>query len=322
MSNIAHYSVFYVVSRCGHCPTRYTDRASSTLITPGTTKMDKLFKAFNTAAETLRAPVELGALYAWWPWINAQTPASPVAGKPVLILPGLSSGDQIMAPLRRCLDAKGYKSYGWAGGINIGHNDKTAAHLVARLHEVYAAGGNQKVVIIGHSLGGLFARELARDFPDMVESIITLGAPFGMKDTDTPEMLKRVYQFINPTGDLSELSDADLHARRLTPPPGIPATSIYSKADGIVPWRACLNPKTPLTENIAVPTSHVGMPYHPLTVAAVLDRLATPPAAWRPFAAAKYSPLYAWTQAAHSDDLPQNPQWTPGKDSRPIFKKK
>lgn len=283
--------------------------------------MDKLLKAFNAAAETVRGPVELAALYAWWPWLNTHTPISPQPAKPVLVLPGLSSGDQVMAPLRRCLDAKGYKSYGWDGGINIGFNERSAEHLVARLHEVYAASGGQKVVLIGHSLGGLFARELARDFPDMVESIITLGAPFGMKDNDTPEILKRVYQLMNPTGDITELSDEDLQKRRLTPPPGIPATSIYSRADGIVPWRACLNPATPLTENIAVPASHIGMPYHPLTIAAILDRLAVSPQNWAPFTPAKYSSLYAWTQAAHNDDVPQNPDWKSGPASRPVFKK-
>jgi pimeloyl-ACP methyl ester carboxylesterase len=284
--------------------------------------LDRLTKAFNATSEILRGPAELAALYGWTPWLIAQTPDSPRPGKPVLILPGLSGSDHIMAPLLRLLAAKGYDAHGWDGGINRGFNAATAEHLVNRLRAVHAAGGGQKVVLIGHSLGGLFARELARDFPDMIESVVTLGSPFGMRQEDMPPLLEQAYKFLNPEGDPTELTDTDLQRRRLTPPPGVPMTSIYSKADGLVPWRACLNPPAPLAENIAVPASHLGMPYHPLAVAAILDRLAADPAAWAKFKPARYSPLYSLTDRAHANDLPADPEWKPGRQSRDIFNKK
>ena len=279
----------------------------------------KLMKAFNSAAEAFRGPAELSAMYACWPWINANTPNG--KGKPVLVLPGFTGSDTMTAPLRARLADKGYDVHAWEGGVNTGFNAATAEHLVNRLRTIYEQSGGQKVSIIGHSLGGIFARELARDFPEMVDRVITLGSPFGMHEQETPELLLQMYKLINPLGDPTELSDRDLHLRRLTPPAGIPVTSIYSVTDGVVPWRACLNPQTAKTENIAVPASHIGMIYHPLAVAAVLDRLAAPKSNWKPFNAQAYSPLYAWTSAANENDVPQNPKWKASAASRPLFRK-
>lgn len=279
----------------------------------------KLMKAFNSASEAMRGTAELGALYTCWSWINANTPNG--KGKPVLVLPGFTGNDTMTAPLRARLADKGYDVHAWEGGVNTGFNSATAEHLVKRLRDIHAQSGGQKVAIVGHSLGGIFARELARDFPELVDRVITLGSPFGMQEQETPEFLMRLYKLINPLGDPTELSDHDLHLRRLTPPPAVPVTSIYSVTDGVVPWRACLNPKTALTENIAVPSSHIGMIYHPLAMAAVLDRLAAPKKNWKPFEPANYSPLYAWAQTANENDLPQNPRWKASVQSRPLFRK-
>lgn len=282
--------------------------------------MHKLIKAFNTAAEAFRAPAELSAMYAWWPWVNGSTPQG--KGQPVLVLPGFTGSDTMTTPMRTRLTEKGYDVYSWDGGVNTGYNAATAEHLVKRLKDVYEQSGGQKVSLVGHSLGGIFARELARDFPEMVDRVITLGSPFGMQEQETPAMLLQMYKLINPLGDLSELTDADLQRRRLTPPKGVPVTSIYSQTDGVVPWRACLNPTTKMTENIAVPTSHIGMIYHPLVLTAVLDRLAAPKKNWQPFNPAAYSSLYAWTRAANENDLPQNPKWKATAASRDLFRKK
>lgn len=275
-----------------------------------------LKKIFNTSAEAFRGSMELGGLYASWGWLQAATP--PSQGQAVLVLPGFTGSDNMTAPLRQCLEAKGYAAYTWNGGVNMGFNAKTADHLVTRLHEVFAANGNKKISLVGHSLGGIFARELARDYPHMVEKVVTLGSPFGMTHYQTPDFLLRLYKLVNPNGDPRELSDEDLHQRRLTPP-GVPCSSIYSEADGVVPWQSCLNPKAALCENIAVPSSHLGMIYHPLAVAAVLDRLAQPVAGWQPFKQSEYSPLYS--RAINDNDLPENPQWQASKDSIPMFRK-
>lgn len=281
--------------------------------------IDKLLKTFNSAAESVRGSSELGALYAFWPWLMWNTPAAPQRGKPVLVLPGLMTGDSMTAPLRQCLAQKGYEVHAWLGGTNLGLNPDTAAHLIQRLHDIYEQSGRRKVTLVGHSLGGIFARELARDYPHMVESVVTLGTPCGIDDTAAPGWLKQIYQWLNPKGDPDELTDAELQQRRLTPPP-VPVTSIYSEDDGVVPWRTCLNPKAPQAENIKVASSHLGMIYHPLAVAAVLDRLAQDPAKWQPFNGRKYSWLYG--EAANENDLPQNPQWQGRANSKPYFKKK
>lgn len=274
----------------------------------------KLLKAFNSASESLRGAAELTALYASLPWVMTATPAAR-RDLPVLVLPGFTTGDPVTAPLRHVLDMKGYKTYGWDGGINLGFNPDTAEHLVRRLQEISAAHGHAKIAIIGHSLGGIYARELAREYPELVECVITLGSPFGMQGANTPAFLKTLYSWLNPKGDPAELTDADLHHRRLTPPP-VPTTSLYSTEDGVVPWKACLNPKGGTCENIAVTSSHLGMIYHPLAVAAVLDRLAQPAANWRPFAALSYSALYG---AANENDLPGNPNWRHNAQSKPYF---
>ena len=280
----------------------------------------RLMQVFNSAAEAFRSPVELAALYACAPWIKANTPAG--TGQPVLVLPGFTGSDSMTAPLRSQLADKGYRVYGWQGGINTGLNPDTITHLVARLKAIHAENGGKKIALVGHSLGGIFARELARDYPDMIDRVITLGSPFGMSDAEAPAMLAQVYKLVNPKGDPTELTDPDLLKRRQTPPPHIPVTSIYSQTDGVVPWRACLNPREALTENIHVPSSHIGMIYHPVAVAAVLDRLAAQPAQWKPFDLAKISPLYAWAANQNQPALPENPQWQASAASRPLFRKR
>ena len=278
--------------------------------------MKKLMQGFYAASEPLRTAGELGALYTFWNWIKHNTPAG--TNKPVLLLPGIMNGDTMMGPLRDALAEKGYAVHGWQGGINTGFNEKTAKHLQDRLREVYESSGRKKVTLVGHSLGGLFARELAREFPDMVESVITLGSPFGMKEHEVPEALMKFYQFINPKGDPRDFSDKDLQNRRLTPPP-VPTTSVFSRADGVVPWQACLNPKTPLSENIEIDSSHSGMIYHPLAVTAIIDRLAQNPATWQAFNPAQYSTLYG--NGAKAEQIPDNPEWRHNSKSRPVFRK-
>lgn len=242
-------------------------------------------------------------------------------GHPVLILPGFLTNDLYTAALRRNLSKKGYKAYAWEGGFNLGLGEKTAEHLSRQLHRIFEESGGRPVTIIGHSLGGVYARELAREFPDLVRGVITLGTPFGIAAQGgeaTPKHLRRIYEFFNPGSN--HLDDADLHRRGLTPPP-VPTTSIYSRADGVVDWRASLNPRTPLTENIEVISTHMGMLFHPHILLAVLDRLAQPEGAWQPFAAVRY-PDMQFPEAAGDEYLPENPLWVhePEKN-RPLFRR-
>ncbi len=242
-------------------------------------------------------------------------------GHPVLLLPGFLTNDLYTATLRQNLSRKGYKAYAWGGGFNLGLGEKTAEHLSGLLHKIVEENGGRKVTIVGHSLGGIYARELAREFPELVRSVITLGTPFGIAaqtEDATPKHLRRIYEFFNP--DSNHLEDAELHRRGLTPPP-VPTTSVYSRADGVVDWRASLNPDAPHTENIEVISAHMGLLFHGHVLTAVLDRLAQPEGEWTPFDRGHY-PEMQYPPAAAKEHLPENPLWVhePEK-SRPLFRK-
>ncbi len=130
--------------------------------------------------------------------------------------------------------------------------------------------------LIGWSLGGIYARELAKRHPMQSRCVITLGTPF----TGHPRATNawRIYELL--TG--SKVGDAALMTEIRKAPP-VPTTSIYSRSDGIVSWRCSLNEPAPLVENIEVHASHVGMGMNPLALYAVADRLAQPIGEWRSF---------------------------------------
>jgi pimeloyl-ACP methyl ester carboxylesterase len=280
-----------------------------------------LRKAFKGAVTVKRSALERGTLALSWDLLRARAPQG--NGRPVLVLPGFLTNDYFTGPLRDCLMQAGYKAYSWEGGFNLGINDKSAAQIRARLKQVFDENGGQKVSLVGHSLGGMFARELAREFPGMVRDVITLGTPFGGMDdrTATPGYLRELYTQINP-GTAHILQDAANANRLLTPPP-VPTTSIYSVSDEVVDWRACLNPETPLTENIRIPASHAGMPFNPAALFAVLDRLAQKEGAWKPFRAPRGTGRIYGQSAEQKAAAPANPGWKPpaGSKSASIFKK-
>jgi hypothetical protein len=278
----------------------------------------KLKKLFNAATETPRAALEYGGLVASWKLISETLPRGD--GHPVLIIPGFLTGDMFTYPLRARIEEQGYKAYAWENGVNFGLDQRTADHLRERLAKIYAENGNAKVTLIGHSLGGVFARELAREFPGMVRGVITLGTPFGMLDAPekaTSAHLKAIYKTFNPQQEL--IDGAEIRERGLTPPP-VPTTSVFSRQDGVVEWEATLNPAAPRAENIEVYGSHMGMCVNPLTLAAVLDRLAQKEGEWQPFNPLGYLSL-GYPSAPESEGLPKNPRWQ-DKSGKSIFKPK
>lgn len=258
--------------------------------------------------EAFRSALAFKNLHTVWPSLLKNAPNGD--GHPVLILPGFAADDLMMGKLRNALQEKGYAAHAWSGGFNTGLTKKTAEHLRKRLKEIFKKNGGKKVTLIGHSLGGLYARELAREFPEMVRAVITLGTPFGagMEKKAVPVLLKNLIETLSAKG--ISLSDADMAARFLTPPP-VPTTSIFSKEDGVAGWEACLNPSSPETENIEVTTSHIGLAWSADAFAVVFDRLAQPEGGWKPFS--KPSP----------ETPPQNPGWKmDAKGDKSLFKKK
>jgi pimeloyl-ACP methyl ester carboxylesterase len=198
-------------------------------------------------------------------------------GHPVLVLPGLLAGDFSTVPLRRFLRAICYDARGWGLGVNVGPTDTLRRRLDDRLLAMRGAQG-QRVSLVGWSLGGIYARELARAHPDAVRGVITLATPF--RDISATHAARLVP--IRPGG--RSLRDAhDLRAYLRTPVP-VPTTSIFSKTDGIVHWQSCLETEGPQRENVEVGSSHTGMGFHAEALAVIADRLAQPDGTWRPYA--------------------------------------
>jgi pimeloyl-ACP methyl ester carboxylesterase len=189
-------------------------------------------------------------------------------GHPVLTLPGFLASDLSMAPMRRYLSELGYDTRAWRMGRNIGGVARMRAALLDRLTEIHRDSG-RKVSIVGWSLGGVYARDLALQAPEMVRYVVTLGSPFAGDVRATNAT--RLYEAL--TGETAE--DNSELKRAIAGDLPVPATSIYSKSDGIVNWRTCrLNPSD-RSENIEVYlASHVGLGVNPAALWAVADRLA------------------------------------------------
>jgi len=201
-------------------------------------------------------------------------------GHPVLVLPGFVTTDISTSVLRRYLTQQGYDARAWELGRNLGPRaiGQQGEKLIARLDAIHDTTG-QKVSLIGWSLGGILARQLARRRPDLVRQIITLGSPF----TGSPRATNvwRSYEFLSG----QKLKDPDTQAqlRESQDAPPVPSTAIYSKADGVVAWQNCLEPESATTDNIQVPGSHVGLGVNPIVLYAIADRLAQKDGGWTPF---------------------------------------
>ena len=198
-------------------------------------------------------------------------------GHPVLTLPGFLASDLSMAPMRRYLRELGYHAYGWKMGRNIGGVSRMRAALRDRLAEIHAGTG-RKVSIVGWSLGGVYARDLALHAPDQVRCVVTLGSPFANDVRATNAT--RLYEVLSGevVGEDSELRKAI--AGELP----VPATSIYSRADGVVNWRTCLQRASDTAENIEVRlASHSGLGVNAAALWAVADRLAQAEGQFRQF---------------------------------------
>jgi pimeloyl-ACP methyl ester carboxylesterase len=198
-------------------------------------------------------------------------------GHPVLALPGFLASDLSMAPMRRYLSELGYDAHAWRMGRNTGGISRMRAALRERLAEIHASSG-RKVSIVGWSLGGVYARDLALQAPEMVRYVVTLGSPFANDVRATNAT--RLYEALSGEGveDNSELRQA------ISGDLPVPTTSIYSRSDGIVNWRTCLLRPSEKAENIEVHlASHVGLGVNPAALWAVADRLAQGEGQFRQF---------------------------------------
>jgi pimeloyl-ACP methyl ester carboxylesterase len=223
-----------------------------------------------------RALFELGAAVAASPLLR-------VMGRgdrhPVLILPGFLAGDPSTAPLRSVLRSQGYWAHGWHLGRNLGPTADVVDGLSDRLQSLHARHG-RPVSIVGWSLGGIYARRLARRSPEMVRQVITLGSPFRLADSGGRSAVSGLYERLRPTHavGLEHVLPGDSEV-----PPEIPVTAVYTRTDGIVRWWQCIESVGERRENIEVLGSHSGLGFNPAVIYAVSDRLAQPVDRWRPF---------------------------------------
>ena len=261
--------------------------------------------ASEARAQTRLRPPGLGLLFAEMRGIlefNASLLLSPLLmraprgdGHPVLALPGFLASDVSMMPLRRYLAQLGYDAHAWRMGHNIGGVTRMRTALCDRLARIHSDSG-RKVSIVGWSLGGVYARDLALQAPEMVRNVITLSSPFANDIRATNAT--RLYEVLSgeTVGNNPELEAAiagDLP---------VPATSIYSKADGVVNWRTCLLRHCDTAENIEVYlASHVGIGVNPAALWAIADRLAQREGQFRPFdRSGPFAIAYAPPEAAQS----------------------
>ena len=200
-------------------------------------------------------------------------------GHGVLVLPGLLASDTSTLPLRVYLGWLGYDVRGWDLGRNRGPTEEVLAGMPRALL-AHARRTGRSVSLVGWSLGGVYARELARRDAKHVRQVITLGSPFAMQDPRRQSRVNGPYQRLSHLhADDARLPTSEQRAR----PIGVPSTSVYSRLDGVVSWQACMEPETARHQNVEVRCSHIGFGVDPATLWLIADRLAVPRGQHRPF---------------------------------------
>jgi len=198
-----------------------------------------------------RVVAETGRLLLTLPLLRLHAPRG--HGEPVMVLPGFMADDRSTTLLRDFLKAIGYSVYPWKLGINR----KPMMALLPELHKIVAdlaAEGGQKVRLVGWSRGGMLAREIARDHPHLVEKVITIGSP--VKGGTTASSIGKLVQ---QTTGMTPMQMASIFEQRRRTPIKVPVRAIYSKTDGVVAWKACIDEDTADIEHYEVAGSHVGL---------------------------------------------------------------
>jgi len=222
------------------------------------------------AIEPLRAAFELARAHV------ADSEQRPSDGHAVVLFPGLGADHTFMTPLAKRCERLGYACHHWGRGRNTGPTGSLAAWLQELADDVDEMVGRdgETVTLIGWSLGGLYAREVAKAIPGRVRQVITLGTPYA--DVSGSTNVGWLYELLNggPTALSSSL------AMTLKTPPPVPITSIYSRSDGVVAWQACRVATSVRAENIEVESSHLGLVWHPDVLAIVAERLSQAEGKW------------------------------------------
>lgn len=224
-------------------------------------------------AEPFRAVLELAAQK-----FAGSATSKPGDGHAVVIFPGLGADGASVATLRDHCRALGYDAFDWGQGFNTGPQgdlDRWLKQLKARIVD-RLADHRQPATLIGWSLGGLYAREIAKLMVARTRQVITIATPFNAEaDHSHVGWLFRLL-----SGSPSAIDPA--LSRRLRTPPPLRTTAIYSRSDGVVAWQTCRHGRrSSLVHDIEVDGSHLGMGWNRDVLAVVADRLRQPSGTWR-----------------------------------------
>jgi hypothetical protein len=190
-------------------------------------------------------------------------------GHLVVDIPGWRAPELSGAPMRRYLRLLGYDARGWGFGTNTGDPRRDVERLSARVLDLVGTTGSP-ASLVGWSLGGVIAREVARRHPEAVRRVVTYG---------TPVAGGAAYTSIGrTTGSVAGAADADRVARNLDArsPISVPLTVMFSRRDGVVAWQACIDHATAGVEHVKVSSTHIGMGVDPDVWTVVAERLARP----------------------------------------------
>lgn len=240
-----------------------------------TAKKAKKPGLFWAITETGRAMAELGISL---PFRSLYASKQEGDGHPVIILPGFMASGRSTAPLRNFLNKQGYNAYDWGLGRNYGKLEYQD-QILKLIDDLYEEHG-ERISLVGWSLGGVFAREMAKKRPRIIRQVITLGSPFRA-------VLKKnnatwLYSYVSGGQKVEEI-DPELIAELPNPAP-VPTTAIYSKEDGVVPWSYCMEKEeTAIHQNIQVRGSHLGLGVNPSVLHIIADRLQYSKETWQHF---------------------------------------
>lgn len=206
---------------------------------------------FNMVMES-RSLLEWSSIYCLYPFIPKRIKGN---GKPVLLIPPYLGDDSSTSFVRKYLTSLGFKTYKWELGFNM-VKSRYIPRLEEKLEDIYQQ-HQEKVSIVGWSGGGIFAKIMANRHPDQVEQILTIGSPiWGVMDMKTP-----VYGLMEFFRGKSLKERNERFLAELEPIPKVPVTCVYTKTDGLIPWKHCMEAATYRKDikNIEVYGSHSGM---------------------------------------------------------------
>ncbi|MEA2479154.1 MAG: triacylglycerol lipase [Thermoleophilaceae bacterium] len=208
-------------------------------------------------------------------------------GTPVLTIPGFMAGDSSLSVMRGWLDRIGYDARPSGIQVNVDCSDRAVDRLERRVDSILDRTGRDRIALVGHSRGAHFAKALGRRCPDKVAAVVSLGAgldtPFDIS-VPTQAAVAAVRSFHAYTGDRIAqrgcfTSQCDCRFTRDYAgdfPAEVPLTSIYSRGDGVVRWRACL---VPYANCVEVSGSHVGLAFNRKAYRALAEALSAATAA-------------------------------------------